>query len=101
MVKLKSYLKTKTLLSLYCAIFHSHLQYGLITWSSTFKNYFKKSSTLQNKAVEIVGSGNYCNRATPFYSKLRILKLVDMVFFIFGKGVFYVQIQNENAAGLI
>ena len=24
---------------------------------------------------------NYCDRATPFYSKLRILKLVDTVFF--------------------
>ena len=58
----------------------SHLQYGLITWSSTFKTYLKKVSILQNKAVKIVGGGNYCDRATPFYSKLRILKLVDMVF---------------------
>ena len=68
------------LASLYYAIFHSHLQYGLITWISTFKTYLKKLSIIQNKAVKIVGGGNYCDRATPFYSKLRILKLVDMVF---------------------
>ena len=68
------------MLSLYYAIFHSHLQYGLITWSSTFKTYLKKVSIIQNKAVKIVGGGNYCDRATPFYYKLRILKLVDMVF---------------------
>ena len=72
---------TKALLNLYYAVFHSHLQYGLITWSSTFKSYLKKLSTLQNKAVKIVGGGKYYDRATQFYANLRILKLVDMVFF--------------------
>ena len=42
LAKLKPYLNSKALLSLYYAIFHSHLQYGLITWSSTFKTYLKK-----------------------------------------------------------
>ena len=42
LTKVKPFLNTKALLNLYCAIFHSHLQYGLITWSSTFKSYFKK-----------------------------------------------------------
>ena len=55
----KPYLHTKTLLNLYSALFHSHLQYGLITTSSSFKTYLKKLSyTLQNKAVKIVG-GKY------------------------------------------
>ena len=97
LAKLKPCLISKALLSLYYAIFHSHLQYGLITWSSTFKTYLKKVSIIQNKAVKIVRGGNYCDRTTPFYSKLRLLKLVDMV----RKGAFYVQVQNENAAGSI
>ena len=46
--KVKSFLNTKALLNLYFAIFHSHLQYDLITRSSTFKSYLKKLSTLQN-----------------------------------------------------
>ena len=80
LAKLKPCLNTKALLSLYCGIFHTHLQYDLISWSSAFKTYSKKLSTLQNKAVKIVGGGNYCNRATPFHSNLSILKLVDMEF---------------------
>ena len=41
LAKVKPFLNTKALLNLYYAIFHSHLQYGLITcWSSTFKTYF-------------------------------------------------------------
>ena len=52
-----------------------------ISTSSTFKSYLKKLSTLQNKAVKIVRGGKYYDRATQFYAKLRVLKLVDMVFF--------------------
>ena len=81
LAKVKPFLNTKALLNLYYAIFLSHLQYGLIAWSSTFKSYLKKLSTLQNKAVKIIGGGKYYDRATQFYAKLRTLKLVDMVFF--------------------
>ena len=42
LAKVKPFLNTKALLNLYYAIFHWHLQYGLITWSSTFKSYLKK-----------------------------------------------------------
>ena len=81
LAKVKPFSNTKALLNLYYAIIPSHLQYGLITWSSTFKNYLKKLSTLQNKAVKIVVGSKYYDRATQFYAKLLILKLVDMVFF--------------------
>jgi len=54
------------MLSFYYAIFHSHLHYGLIAWRSTYKTYLKKLSTLQNKAVKIVGGGKYFDRTTPF-----------------------------------
>ena len=80
LAKVQPFLNTKALLNLYYAIFRLHLQYGLITWSSTFKSYLKKLSTLQNKAVKIVGGGKYYDRAPQFYAKLRILKLVDLVF---------------------
>ena len=35
LAKIKPFLNRKTLLSLYYAIFHSNLHYGLITWGST------------------------------------------------------------------
>ena len=81
LAKIKPFLNTKALLHLYYAIFHCQLQYGLITWSSTFKTYLKKLRTFQNEAVKIVGGGKYYDRATQFYAKLGILKLVDMVLF--------------------
>ena len=62
--KVKVYLNTSTLCSLYYVLFHCHIQYGIITWSSTYKTYLKKLATLQNKAVKIVGNGTRNDRAT-------------------------------------
>ena len=41
-------------------------------------SYLTKLSTLQNKAVKIVGGGKIFDRATPFYTKLNISKLQDL-----------------------
>ena len=77
--KVKVYLNTSALCSLHYALFHCHIQYGIITWSSTYKTYLKKLVTLQNKAVKIVGNGTWNDRATRYYAKLKILKLQDLV----------------------
>jgi len=69
------------LLKLYYAIFHSHLQYGLLAWTSTYKSYYHKITILQNKAVKNIGGGKWNDRATPFYAKLKILKLADLIEF--------------------
>ena len=83
LAKVKPFLNSKTLLQLYYAIFHSHLKYGILAWSSTYKTFFKKLSTgiLQNKSVKIIGGECCYDRATPFYAKLGILKLADLVKF--------------------
>ena len=57
---------------------HSHLLYGQVVWGSTFPSYLKKLNSIQNKAVKLIGRGNYVDRVTPYYSKLNILKLPDL-----------------------
>jgi len=66
------------LLQLYYSIFHCHLQYGIIIWGSTFKTYLSKLEKLQNKAVKVIGGASWQDRATPYYSKLQILKICDL-----------------------
>ena len=77
--KLQSFLNKTTLLNLYYALFHSHIQYGLLAWSAIYKSYYNKISILQNKAVKIVGGGKWNDKATLFYANLIILKLSDLV----------------------
>ena len=43
----------------------------------------------ENKAVKIIGSGKYINHATPFYSKLKILKISGLYKHEVAKLVFY------------
>ena len=69
------------MLSLSYGIFYSHLQYEILAWSTTYKIYYNKIAILQNKAVEIIDGGKWNDRATPFYAKLNILKLNDLIHF--------------------
>ena len=39
LAKVKPFSSTAAMLTLYHAIFQSHLQYGALVWSSTFKSY--------------------------------------------------------------
>ena len=71
--KVKVHLNTSALCCLYYVLFHCHIHYGIITWSSTYKTYFKKLATLQNKAVKLTGKGTWNDRATPYYAKLKFL----------------------------
>ena len=72
-----SYL-AKKLPKLYYVMVHPYLIYGLGAWGSTFPSYIEKLNILQNKAVKLIGGGNYLDRATPYHSKLNILKLPDL-----------------------
>ena len=76
--KLKPILPQNALFKLYYSMVHSHLLYGLVVWGSTFPSYLKELNSIQNKAVKLIGGGNYLDRATPYYSKLNILKLPDL-----------------------
>ena len=57
---------------------HLCLLYGLVAWGSTFSFYLKKQLMLQTWAAKLIGGGNYFHKATPFYSKLCILRLPDL-----------------------
>ena len=76
--KVKLFSSTSCVLQLYHSFFHSHLQYGILLCGSTSKTYLSKIKVLQNKAIKVIVGGKSSDRATPFYKKLKILKIVDV-----------------------
>ena len=56
--KLKYFLPSLALLKLYYALIHSHFNYGLAVWGSTYPTYLNKLKLLQNKAICIVASSH-------------------------------------------
>ena len=75
------------MLSLYHGIFHSHLQYGILAWSATYKSYYNKIAILQNKAVKIIRGGKW-NGAS--------ISLNLMISSILKKHAFYLNINSTN-----
>ena len=76
--KIRHYLPETALLKIYYNQIHSHLLYGLIIWGSTFPTYLKTLITLQNKAVKFICAAKFCDSSSPYYKRLKILKLKDV-----------------------
>ena len=72
---------------------------GVLFRKLFLENFFKKLGTniLQNKSVKIIGGGSYYDRATPFYTKLGILKLADLVKFEKALFVFKFKMKTLSA----
>ena len=65
MIKLRLYLPIETLTTLYYALVHSHILYGLPVWAATYNTYLNKLRKLQNKAIRTITKSNIKNRITP------------------------------------
>ena len=76
--KLKHIFPSDALLKLYYSLLHPYLLYGLPIWGSTYKTYQARLGALQNRAVKLIGGGNFRDSPNLFYSKLNILKLPDL-----------------------
>lgn len=76
--KLKTILPSETLVTLYYALLHPHLMYGIAAWGSTCTTYKNKLRSAQNKAIRIICNIDPRQSSTPGYKKLQILKLDDI-----------------------
>ena len=79
--KTRPFLTNLAMHVLFYILFHNHLIHDLIVWSSNFKSYVNKLSTVQNKAVKIIAGAKWRNRATPYSLKYNIFKLTDLLMF--------------------
>ena len=77
--KIRHYIPQSTLRSIHFSLFHSKLIYGLQTKAHGNKELIKKVQTVQNKAMRVISFKNYCERSSPLYKNLNILKLSDYV----------------------
>ena len=76
----KNILPTSCLKSLYYALFHSHLNYGLLVWGTTMLCcHQKKLITAQKKAIRHVSNKKYNAHTDGLFVKLAILKFSDAV----------------------
>ena len=78
--KTRHFVSLDKLLSVYYAIFSSHMTYSSqICGINTSSNYFKKIERLQNKAKRIMSFSATQAPCEPIYKKFGILKLEDQI----------------------
>ena len=76
--KLNKYLPTSALITLYYALVHPFLFYGINVWGSNNKTFFTKLRSLQNKALKAIGHLGWHASPKHLYSRFKILKLDDV-----------------------
>ena len=78
--KARHYIKQNDLLTLYYAIFSSHLIYGCQIWGQNIDSFNKKVFNLQNRALHIISFADFRARSNPLYINFKILKLSHQIF---------------------
>lgn len=72
--KMKNYLPSNILRTLYFSLINSILNYCILSWGLETTRLFK----LQKKIIRIISKSKYNSHSEPLFKKLNILKLEDM-----------------------
>ena len=86
--KLRYYVPLSTFKIVYFSLFHSHIQYSLLNWGRPSKSILYKLKILQNKILRAMLFCSKQDRTNLLYSKLKILKLEDMIEMEYAKFIF-------------
>ena len=78
--KARHYVNSSILLNLYYALVYPYLIYGIIIWGQTYESTIKPLFILQKKLVRLMTFSDFNAHSNPIFSKLKILKLPDLVF---------------------
>ena len=77
--KVRHYVPKDELLSIYHAIFSSHLTYNCQVWGISNNSHVTKIEKLQNKALKIINFKDFRAPSMPIYAECELLKLTDII----------------------
>ena len=76
--QVKHFLPANSLKTLYYALIHPHLSYGILAWGNANSSILKKTEILQKRAIRTINRANYNSHTEPLFKKCGILKLNDL-----------------------
>ena len=79
--KLRYYISTKTLTSIYYSLFQSHILHDSTIWCYTSQKNTMKIFILQKRCMRFITFFEFQEHTTPIFKDLKILKLPDITKF--------------------
>ena len=83
--KLKFFLPSRTLLTLYHTMIEPYINYGVLAWGSAIETKLSKILLLQKKALRIISNKNYRDHTDILFFEKKILKINDVYLFQLGQ----------------
>ena len=77
--KARHYVPEKELISLYYAIFSSHMNYGCQIWGQNMHPQFAKIITLQKRAMRIIKFADSEAHSDPLFKEMNVLRIQDLI----------------------
>ena len=77
----KNFLSQNALKSLYYALIHSHLIYGIQIWGGAANKYVNEIVLIQKKAIRIICNAKYNSHTEPLFKNKKILPFHDLFSF--------------------
>lgn len=79
LIKARNYFEKRTLITLYYAFFHSHINYCSASWGLTYKSHIAPLQRIQNRLVRIISSSQFDAHMADLYVDLNLLTITDIV----------------------
>ena len=80
LTKVRNFVDSKTLRSVYFGIFSSIMFYGALVWGQLLNKHVNRILRLQDRAIRVLNFASYNDSRGPLYKKMRILKFTDYVY---------------------
>ena len=77
--KLRYFVNTNTLVSLYYALIYPFFIYSLIAWGNTYESNIRPLFILQKHAIRIITFSSFTEHTSPIFKSLKIVKFFDIV----------------------
>ena len=76
--QVKKFLPYSSLRTLYYALVHPHMSYGILAWGSASSSLINKTFLLQKRALRTIHNAPYNSHTDPLFKSSGILKLMDL-----------------------
>ena len=102
LLKLRNYVDTTTLKTVYYALIYSYLQYCVSTWGLASTTALDPLVRIHKRIIRIITNSPFLSHTNPLFQKLNFLKLKDIVKFEIAKTMFaLIKVQQRMIPKLL